>query len=199
MDEMSMVEAPMSQPGQSVVPFGHGPVNAVPIQRKAAGSLCDAVRLYDWTGEPERILGWAMAQREIDLCTALDVFFNGQPTRFNYLPRRDVPDEYLGITRALDNICLRINSGYYLAYPGQEPSCKTRLDHWLRYQGVDRDEGRRGRWVLDEHVLAALQPLVSNTGHHACVGDRAEQGKWSVWLRRLRGLRLISRSISRRM
>jgi len=108
---------------------------------------------YDWALAPEPVLGWAMAQRGIDLCTALSVFFNGDPGRFNYMPKLHVPEPYRGVTRVLDNICLRVNSGFYLIYPGKIPSCQHRLSKWLSYQQADRDEGRRGRWMLDERIL----------------------------------------------
>ncbi|WP_297774038.1 hypothetical protein [uncultured Roseovarius sp.] len=120
-------------------------------------ALRAALCSYDWAHEPEAVLGWAMAQREIDLGTAVHVFFNGDPARFNYMPKRHVPAEYRGVARALDNICLRINSGFYLAYPGCTPRCEAKLSKWLGYQDVDRSEGRRGRWMLDERILAPMQ------------------------------------------
>lgn len=112
--------------------------------------------LYDWSLLPEPVLGWAMAQREIDLCTALVVFFNGEPTRFNYMPKGHVPGEFRGVARVLDNICLRLNSGFYLVYPGKSPACERSLSTWLGYQKADRAERRRGRWILDERILAPM-------------------------------------------
>ena len=97
-----------------------------------------------------------MAQRGIDLCTALSVFFNGDPGRFNYMPKPHVPEPYRGVARVLDNICLRVNSGFYLIYPGKLPCCQHRLSKWLSYQQADRDEGRRGRWMLDERILEPM-------------------------------------------
>jgi hypothetical protein len=111
---------------------------------------------YDWALDPEPVLGWAMAQRGIDLCTALAVFFNGDPGRFNYMPKAHVPAQYRGVARVLDNICLRVNSGFYLIYPGETPRQQARLSKWLGYQKADRAEGRRGRWMLDERVLAPM-------------------------------------------
>ncbi|SEM16955.1 hypothetical protein SAMN05443999_11467 [Roseovarius azorensis] len=121
-----------------------------PERRKAA--IC----AYDWAHHPEPVLGWAMAQRGVELVIALRVFFNGGPERFNYIPKRQVPESYLGVTRVLDNICLRINSGFYLVYPGQEPTCTKELRRWLTYQQADRDERRRGRWILDEDILEPM-------------------------------------------
>ncbi len=115
-----------------------------------------ALCAYDWAHYPEPVLGWAMAQRGVELVTALWVFFNGGPERFNYVPKRQVPESYRGATRVLDNICLRINSGFYLVYPGQEPACAKELRRWLTYQQADRDEGRQGRWILDETILEPM-------------------------------------------
>ena len=72
------------------------------------------VKTYDWSYYPDAVLGWAMAQKGIDLCSAMTVFFNGEPERFNYMPKRHVPEAHRGAARVLDNICLRINSGFYL-------------------------------------------------------------------------------------
>ncbi|MBW4972185.1 MULTISPECIES: hypothetical protein [Roseovarius] len=122
----------------------------------APESFHQALIEYDWALAPEPVLGWAMAQRGIDLCTALSVFFNGDPGRFNYMPKPHVPEPYRGVARVLDNICLRVNSGFYLIYPGKLPCCQHRLSKWLSYQQADRDEGRRGRWMLDERILEPM-------------------------------------------
>jgi hypothetical protein len=113
-------------------------------------------RRYDWSMYPETVLGWIMAQKFIDLGTALTAFLNGEPERFNYLPKRDVPDTYRGAARVLDNICLRVNSGFYLASAEHDVSGHGRIARWLEYQAADREEGRRGRWILDEEIVAVL-------------------------------------------
>lgn len=113
-------------------------------------------REYDWSMHPETVLGWVMAQKGIDLGAALDVFFKGEPERFNYMRKTDVPQEFRGAARVLDNICLRVNSGFYLAYPNQDIAARKRVARWLKFQQVDRDEGRRGRWILDERILGTL-------------------------------------------
>lgn len=124
-----------------------------PEARKSA--LCG----YDWKLHPDNVLGWALAQKEVDLGTALQVFFNGAPERFNYMPKRQVPEAYRGAARLLDTICLRINSGYYLVYPGRDHPCRKEVLSWLAYQRADSTEGRCGRWVLDE---AILEPLLTD-------------------------------------
>lgn len=113
-------------------------------------------RSYDWDMFPEKVLGWIMAQKCIDLNTALTAFMNGDPERFNYMPKRHVPEEYRGAARVLDNICLRVNSGFYLAYPDLDLGSRTRIATWLAFQKADRHEGRSGRWILDETILENL-------------------------------------------
>jgi len=119
--------------------------------------LRQLARSYDWRLFPEEVLGWVMAQKAIDLGSALAAFLMGEPERFNYLPKRDVPAKYRGAARVLDNICLRVNSGFYLSLPGCQIDNEKRLKNWLRYQEADRVEHVRGRWILDERILRTLK------------------------------------------
>ncbi len=112
-------------------------------------------RNYRWSRHSEAVLGWIMAQRCIDLASALSVFFNGDPGRFNYLPKRDVPAAHRGAARVLDNICLRVNSGFYRPRPAPPIDGRARARRWLEVQRADSAEGRRGRWVLDEALVEA--------------------------------------------
>jgi len=110
-------------------------------------------RGYDWAVAPEAVLGWMMAQKGMDLSSALVVFFNGEPERLNYLSKREVPHGLRGAARVLDTICLRLNSGFYRPRMGQKPPSRARLDTWLDCQRADRDAGQRGRWILDEALI----------------------------------------------
>ena len=132
------------------------------VRRGTPDQLRDLARRYDWSWHPERVLGWIMAQKCIDLGTALEVFLNGEPERFNYLPKRDVSADFRGAVQLLDNICLRLNSGFYLVYPDRPIHSTKRITKWVTYQKVDRSESRSGRWVLDEAVIA---PLFNDTLH----------------------------------
>lgn len=144
---------------------------------------------YDWSHHPEAVLGWVMAQKTIDLGTALIVFFNGEPERFNYMPKRDVPEDYHCAARVLDNICLRVNSGYYLVEnkrnlsclveKKRNLSCQRRLEKWLEYQQADRKDARRGRWILDEQIVdSLLKPDAPKKAHAPC-GAQPEIAKFS--------------------
>jgi len=113
-------------------------------------------RRYDWSMYPETVLGWVMAQACIDLGSALTAFFNGDPERFNYIPKRQVTAPYEGVASLLDNIVRRVNSGFYLVDPGRDVASRKTLAKWLAYQDTDRSEGRQGRYVLDEAILSTL-------------------------------------------
>ena len=121
---------------------------ASPAQRAALA------RAHDWQRQSGAVLGWAMAQKTVGLGTALSVFFGGGPERFNYLHKRDVRADFAGAARLLDNICLRVNSGFYLAVAGDLLDDPRRLRKWLAVQQMDRAEGTSGRWVLDEEIVA---------------------------------------------
>lgn len=135
-------------------------------------------RSYNWHQHPERVLGWMMAQKCIDLGSAMTAFMNGEPERFNYMPKRDVPDEYRGAARLLDNICLRVNSGFYLVYPDATGMNHQRLSKWMTYQKADRAEGRRGRWILDENILEALMNDTLHVDEAAAPEDLKRTSWW---------------------
>ncbi len=141
--------------------------------------LRQLARDYDWRMFPEEVLGWVMAQKSIDLGSALSAFLMGEPERFNYLPKREVPDKYCGTARVLDNICLRVNSGFYLSLPGCEIEHEKRLKNWLRYQEADRSENVRGRWILDERILRTLSDDTLKLDPNAVAAPRQMQN--SLW------------------
>ncbi len=122
--------------------------------------ICELARDYCWFQHPEKVLGWIMAQKFVDLGTALTVFLNGEPERFNYMPKRDVPEGYRGVARLLDNICQRINSGFYLADPNSPLRNRRRVTKWLDCQTADHAEGHMGRWQFDARIL---DPLLNDT------------------------------------
>ena len=127
------------------------------IMRNAAlADLAALARSYDWSAHPEPVLGWVMAQTCIDLGNAVTVFFGGEPERFNYLSKREVPRCYVPGARLLDNICLRINCGFYLPDAQGDAARMVRLANWTAAQKADRGQGTSGRWVLDEDIVARL-------------------------------------------
>ena len=126
--------------------------------RGASAKECNAImRDYDWEQYPEAVLGWLSAQKGISLSSALLAFFNGDPWRFNYLPKRDVGAEFRSTASLLDTICQRINAGFYL--PGKEQPCEQglqKLNKWIENQKRDQRSHRRGRWVIEGDVLEPM-------------------------------------------
>lgn len=124
------------------------------VRAATTAQLSMIMREYDWSQFPESILGWVSAQKGIGLNSAISAFFNGDPRRFNYLPKRDVNGDYRGVASLLDAICLRINAGFYL--PDPVPLCAqdmSKLDAWIANQRRDLREHRCGRWVIEPDVL----------------------------------------------
>ncbi|WP_281967522.1 hypothetical protein [Roseovarius nanhaiticus] len=123
------------------------------MRRAPRSDLARLACSYDWSAHPEPVLGWVMAQRRIELAVALTVFLRGAPERFNYMPKRDVPPQHEAEARLLDNICLRINSGYYLPGARVPAADVARIEKWLAAQKDDRSEGTGGRWILEEAIV----------------------------------------------
>lgn len=123
-------------------------VRAAPVHELSA-----VMRYYDWSLYPETVLGWVSAQKGIELSAALAAFFNGDPWRFNYVPKRDVSEEYHGIVRLLDTICRRINAGFYLPDSHGCIGGLPRLGSWMENQRVDVRSRLCGRWVIHPEVL----------------------------------------------
>lgn len=126
------------------------------LRQSTADEARRFAREHDWSGDPRLVLGWIMAQKFMDMGTALTVFFNGMPHRFNYMPKRDIPLELCGAAQVLDTICLRLNSGFYLVWPDQDVEDRARILNWIDAQAEDRLEGRQGRYILDERIVATL-------------------------------------------
>ncbi|MEB8385930.1 hypothetical protein OO012_01705 [Rhodobacteraceae bacterium KMM 6894] len=133
------------------------------MRRAAPADLPVLANSYDWSAHPESVLGWVMAQKTIDLGSAVAIFQRGQPERFNYVHKRAVPFAFRATARVLDNICLRVNCGFYLPRAGGVGIDAPTLNTWIEAQRADRASGACGRWVLDETILSSLThpPTVS--------------------------------------
>ncbi|MCF3596104.1 hypothetical protein LZG00_19145 [Rhodobacteraceae bacterium LMO-12] len=114
------------------------------------------MRFYDWSHFPQTVIGWAAAQQGIELGAALAAFFNGDPMRFNYVPKRDVSEEYGPTVRLLDTVFQRINAGFYLPHPLFCDEKLIKLETWMKYQREDARLRQRGRWVFDQDVLEPI-------------------------------------------
>ncbi|UYV38824.1 hypothetical protein N4R57_07275 [Rhodobacteraceae bacterium D3-12] len=124
------------------------------IRKAGAAELNAVMRHYDWAHHPQTVIGWAAAQKEVELGAALAAFFNGDPMRFNYVPKRDVSDDYAATMRLLDTIFQRINAGFYLPDPVFCEEKLAMLERWMTYQREDaRSRTCCGRWVFDTEML----------------------------------------------
>ncbi len=127
------------------------------VRRARPDELNQILCEYDWSLYPETILGWASAQRSVNLCAAITAFFNADPMRFNYLPRSDIPARYHGACRLLDAMAQRVNAGFYLPGVAHIPCIRQKtLRAWMHYQQEDVNENRRGRWVFEEEMVEPL-------------------------------------------
>jgi hypothetical protein len=126
------------------------------IRKADAHELNAVMRFYDWSLYPQTVIGWAAAQKNIELGAALAAFFNGDPMRFNYVPKRDVAEKYNETVRLLDTIFQRINAGFYLPDPLFCDLKLVKLEAWMEYQQEDIRDRRRGRWVFDHDMLEPI-------------------------------------------
>lgn len=130
------------------------------LQEIRGGSLADrraALRAFDWTSGDLRKLGWSMAQKGVDLGTAMTVFLNGAPARYTHLRKDKVPPEARARCQVLDAIHHRAVSGFYL--PDPELGIEDVFDaiaEWIARQEDDRAMGRVGRWVFDPVLFTPI-------------------------------------------
>ncbi len=116
-----------------------------------------ALRAFDWNKGDLRKLGWSMSQKGLDLGTAMIVFFNGDPGRYNYMRKDSVPPEARERCQVLDAIHRRVVSGFYLPDPDKGlGDVFARILDWVEQQEDDREKGRRGRWVFDPTLFTPI-------------------------------------------
>lgn len=133
-----------------------------------------ALRAFDWDSGDMRQLGWNMSQKGLDLGTAIEVFLNGHPERFNYMRKDKVPLDDQPRCLQLDAIHRRIVSGFYLPDPeGGLGVAFDRILAWVENQEEDRAKGRQGRWVFDP----ALFTPITLKAIQAEQDDEVEEGR----------------------
>ena len=112
---------------------------------------------FDWADGDLSHLGWMMAQKGVDLGTALRVFLNGMPERWNYVPPRQLTESARARCRVLDAIHRRIVAGFYLPDPEQGVGpVRAEMMDWIARQEGDRARGRVGRWLFKAELLEPL-------------------------------------------
>jgi hypothetical protein len=116
-----------------------------------------ALRNFDWSKGDLRKLGWSMSQKGLDLGTAMIVFFNGHPGRYNYLRKDNVPLDARERCQVLDAIHRRVVSGFYLPDPDRGlGDVFAHILEWVERQEEDRAKGRHGRWVFDPTLFTPI-------------------------------------------
>ncbi|MBR9651634.1 hypothetical protein [Thalassovita aquimarina] len=128
--------------------------------KRIAGDI-DAIRdealSFDWDDGDLRDLGWLMSTLGLDLATAVRVFLNAGPERFNYLHREEVPLQHTARVAALDCLHMKISYGFYLPHPDFGlASVRADAQQWIDRQRSDAARGVRGRWHFDEDRFEAI-------------------------------------------
>lgn len=118
--------------------------------------LCTFVRRLSPDELDISVLRWVAARQELDLGTALSLFFAFNPKRYNLLPRNGFPEEARARCAVIDVLCQRINCGFYIPIASRKVDNPALVADWLRRQDDDKDIGRRGRWVFDPEILEPM-------------------------------------------
>ncbi len=118
--------------------------------------LCSFVRRIDPANIDISVVRWIAARQELDLGTALTLFFAFQPGRWNLLPRDSFPEDIRARCAVIDVLCQRINCGFYLPIASRQMEDRDEVAKWLQRQQMDIDAGRRGRWVFNAQIIAPL-------------------------------------------
>ncbi len=143
------------------------------LKTMSESDLCELARRLDSTSMTSSVLGWISAQRSVDLGTAMTLFINAEPHRWNYIPKEEVDEADRRLVAALDALCQRINCGYYLPDP-ERPLEKVREFHeWMRTQESDDRSRRKGRWRFNSVTVA---PMISDIRFDGRRKSKPERG-----------------------
>jgi len=128
--------------------------------------LCTFVRKIDPLKTDVSVLRWIAARQELDLGTALTLFFNFEPSRLNLLTRDNYPRDLREYCAVMDVLCQRINCGFYIPIASRKMDDPSVITDWLRRQDEDQGLGRRGRWILNAKLLSPMidQPKARTFG-----------------------------------
>lgn len=132
--------------------------------------LCTFVRRLDPVELDISVLRWVAARQELDLGTALTLFFAFNPRRYNLLPRTALPDDVRARCAVIDVLSQRINCGFYIPIAARRMDNPALVADWLKRQAEDIEAGRRGRWIFDTSILAPMmvdKPAMPRAGRIA--------------------------------
>ena len=84
------------------------------LKKLKPDTLCTFVRRLDPSELDISVLRWVAARQELDLGTALTLFFAFTPRRYNLLPRDVLTPDVRARCSVIDVLCQRINCGFYI-------------------------------------------------------------------------------------
>lgn len=127
----------------------------IPDDAPAAGAPgMHPALMFDWDGDDPDHLRLMMTRKGVDLETAVQVFFNGAPERYNMIAKADLLPAAQARCNLLDSIHRRIACGFYLPDPDRGLGrARVLMQDWINRQDSDGAEGRSGRWVFDRDLL----------------------------------------------
>ena len=132
--------------------------------------LCTFVRRLEPAELDLSVLRWVAARQELDLGTALTLFFAFNPRRFNLLPRDAMDDDTRARCSVIDVLCQRINCGFYVPIASRRMDNPSLVSDWIRRQSEDLEAGRHGRWRFDPTLVS---PMLSPSSKNGRTGARA--------------------------
>lgn len=170
----------------------HAPLSRLPDPEDLPAAPHPAL-LFDWDRDDPDMLRRMMARATVDLETAVQMFFNGMPERYNMIAKADLLPQAQARCNLLDSIHRRIACGFYLPDPERGLGLGRRaMQDWIARQEQDWQEGRSGRWtfapdLLDLSVIGPARPVVPP---QRPAPDMAPAGLWcGLWQRLRRVLR----------
>ena len=110
----------------------------------------------DWDSTDEGLdrLRRMMSRKGVDLETAVLVFFQGAPERYNMIAKADLLPQAQARCNLLDSIHRRIACGFYLPDPERGlGQARGQMQSWIERQRLEGTAGRSGRWVFDTCLL----------------------------------------------
>lgn len=118
--------------------------------------LCTFVRRLDPTELDISVLRWVAARQELDLGTALTLFFAFSPRRYNLLPKDALSDDLRARCSVIDVLCQRINCGFYIPIASRRMENPALVADWIKRQSENMEAGRKARWNFDPSILSPM-------------------------------------------
>lgn len=131
--------------------------------------MCRRARQLPWTEDNLPELRDILAHQGVDLGTALTVFMNGNPLKYNATAREDVPQKDRAACALLDAICQRVNCGFYLPDTSRQMRDCRGFCQWVSGQQADARNGRRGRWCFNPVLVAPMIAEYRASGKRRCI------------------------------